>query len=177
MASKVLWLVALNLPLGHHEKYSEADMEARPHSGWMDEKKLAKIAGRVVNGLSQYSVADLVAKEWGVFPPKLRMEITNLCNTGGRSGNVTKGIAYLDKLLDGKIRRREVSMHTERVLRTGPDGRLIATRRVLNPAILGASRAFAAIALPANYSQMSPKEKKRVHRQMAEVRRESRSRQ
>lgn len=173
MASKVLWLVALNLPLGHHHKYSEADVEDRP--AWWDSKKLENVAGKIVNGLSQYSVAELVAKEWDEFPPQLRMVITNTCNTGWRSGNVTKGVAYLDKLLGGKVRRHEVSMPTERVVRIGADGRLFATRRALRPAVLGASRAFAIVALPANYKNMSPQEKRREQKKLADIRRQSRS--
>lgn len=142
-------------------------------SSFGDAKKLDRVAGIIVNGLSQYSVAELVAKEWEVFAPQLRMAISNLANTTTRSGNVTKGVAYLDKLLGGKIKRHE-TVQTERVVRVGTDGRLYRDSRAINRAAASASRAFAIVALPPGYDKMSPAQKRKVQQDLARIRRESR---
>jgi hypothetical protein len=175
--SKVLWLVSRNIPLGHHAKYGDKEMEVQAawttgYNNHDSVKNLDRVAATIVNGLSQYSVAELVAREWEGFPPLLRMAVTNLINTTQRSGNVTKGIKYLDKLLGGRLRRQE-RVQTERVVRTGADGRLYRDTQVINQAEAAASRAFAIVALPANYDKMSPAEKRRVQQELARVRRQS----
>lgn len=176
--SKILWMIGRNIPLGHHERYGKAEMESQGVFGgsffgsFSNPKRLDRVASTIVNGLSQYSVAELLAREWDSLPPQVRMAVTNLANTTSRSGNVNKGIAYLDKLLGGKVRRHDVGQ-TERVVRTGDDGRLYRDSRRINPAVAGASRAFGIIALPPNYSQMSPAQKRKVQQELAKIRREN----
>ncbi len=180
MTNLVLWLVGKNLPLGHFHKYQTE--EAREAAGggspmsfhYFGSKEVYRAAGIIVSGMSQYPVAELVAKEWDGFPPQLRMAITNMANTQHRSNNVAKGLAYLDKLLSGRVLSQKVYGPTQRTLVT-VGGRLISVNRRINPAIAGAERAHAAFSRPSHYHKMSPAEKKRVNQQLAAERRKNRN--
>ncbi len=172
----VLWLVGKNKPLGHFRKYQTE--EAREAAGggkplsfrYMGDKEVDRAAGIIVSGMSQYPVAELVAKEWDSFPPQLRMAITNIANTQHRSNNVTKGLTYLDKLLCGKVLSRQITGPTQRDLVT-VNGILVSRNRRINMAIAGAERAHAAFVRPPHYHRMSAAEKKRVNQQLAAERR------
>ena len=172
----VLWLIGKNKPLGHFHKYQTE--EAREAAGggaplsfrYVGDKEVDKAAGIIVSGMSQYLVAKLVAKEWEGFPPQLRMAITNIANTQHRSNNVAKGLAYLDKLLSGRVLSRQVTGPTQRDLVT-VNGTLVSRNRRINMAIAGAERAHAAFVKPSHYQKMSAAEKKRVNQQLAAERR------
>lgn len=173
--SILLWLVARNLPLGHCDQYTEEDVHRMPATSesWSD-KAVRKIAQRLVNGLSQCSVTRRLAEEWELLSPRLRMDLTDIANSPNHSGNVRKGILYLDELLGGKVRRREV-VQTERQLISTAHG-VIAVRRIINPAVAGGERAFAGFRRPANYESLPAAEKKRINQQMARERREEKRR-
>ncbi|OGN10037.1 MAG: hypothetical protein A3J46_04220 [Candidatus Yanofskybacteria bacterium RIFCSPHIGHO2_02_FULL_41_11] len=171
--SLALWLIAKNLPLGHYERYQDEYRQSPsagvflPHAA---EKKIHRIAGLIVNGLSQYKVADLIAKEWEGFHSRLRLDIRDICNTQTKSGNVSKGIAYLDKLLNGNLLRSQPTGPVTRELRV-IGGQVVSVNRRVDPAVAGAERAHAAFVRPPNYHKMSPAEKKRVNQKMAADRR------
>ncbi|GEM_PF-2384086 len=172
--SLVLWLIAKNLPLGHFEKHRQ-EYAADPSAGFFSptycgEKMIRNIAGKIVNGLSQYKVAELVAEEWEGFHSRLRLDIRDICNTETRSGNVTKGVAYLDKLLNGGLLRSQQIGPVRRDL-VVVRGQLMSINRRINPAVAGAERAHAAFVRPPNYHKMSPTEKKRVNQKLAAERR------
>lgn len=165
--SLILWMVERNLPLGHFKKYSGSE-ETRAF-GIHTSKRPEETARKIVGGLSQYDVAKQVAKEWEIFPPLLRMRITDFCASNSHSGNVRKGISYLDELLKGKIRRRETGPTERRLVERG--GKLISEQRGINPAVAGAERAFAILSKPANYDKMTPAEKRRYNNEAARIRR------
>ncbi len=169
----ILWMVQNNLPLGHFDKYlKEGSLERDPSKGSSYRgKKRETIAREIIGGLAQYSVAEQVAKEWDSFDSFLRMTITDMCNnTVGLSGNVRKGIARLDQLTGGKVRRRETGP-TERKL-VVVDGSVVSVRQRVNTALTNAERAFATVAKPANYHTMSPQQKRRWSEEAARARRE-----
>ncbi|HRH25423.1 MAG TPA: hypothetical protein PLD99_00520, partial [Parcubacteria group bacterium] len=137
----ILWMVAQNLPLGHFEKYLEGGSLAKDASSAKSYtmKKKETIARAIVNGLSQYAVAGQVAKEWDSFDPQIRMLITDMCNnTASLSGNVRKGVARLDQLTGGKIRRNGTGP-TERKLIV-VDGTVVSVRQRVNTAMTNAER-------------------------------------
>lgn len=169
----ILWMVAQNLPLGHFEKYLEGGSLAKDASSAKSYtmKKKETIARAIVNGLSQYAVAGQVAKEWDSFDPQIRMLITDMCNnTASLSGNVRKGVARLDQLTGGKIRRNGTGP-TERKLIV-VDGTVVSVRQRVNTAMTNAERAFATVAKPSNYHTMSPQQKRRWSEEAARARRE-----
>lgn len=172
----VLWLVGKNIPLGHFHKYQTEEMREAAGGGsplsfcYASDKEVDRAAGIIVSGMSQYPVAELVAKEWDGFPPPLRMAITNMANTQHRSNNVAKGLAYLNKILNGRVLSQKSYGPTQRSL-VVVDGRLISVNRRINPAVAGAERAHAAFSRPPHYSKMSSAEKKRVNQQLAAERR------
>lgn len=132
-----------------------------------DDKEIARL---LVNACSQYSVAERLAEEWDLLGPGIRMAFTDLANSGWRSGNVTKGLAHLDKLLGGRIFRREY-VEKERALKKRDGKSYVAYRSPVSPAVTGAQIAFAAFGLPANYQKLSPAEKKRIRDRLARERR------
>lgn len=172
----ILWLVGKNIPLGHFHKYQTE--EAREAAGgrspmsfsYAGSKEVDRAAGIIVGGMSQYPVAELVAKEWDYFPPQLRMAITNIANTQHRSNNVAKGLAYLDKLLKGRVLSKQFTGPTQRDLVT-VNGVLVSRNRRINMAVAGAQRAHAAYSRPANYKELSHLEKRRLNKQLAAERR------
>lgn len=168
----ILWCLCHNIPLGHFDKYNKGEIEGEYRGGlvYASQKEVDTAARKIVGGLSQYKVAEQVAKEWGSFGPGLRMAITDFANQSGHSGNVMKGILYLNQLLGGKILRRAVVVE-ERVLveRGGQTG--AEFRRQRRSVVIGAERAFAAFVLPRDYNNWSPAKKKMYREQMARERR------
>ena len=173
----VLWLVGKNIPLGHFHKYQTEEAREKAGGGLpmsfshARSKEVDRAASIVVGGMSQYPVAELVAGEWDDLPPQLRMAITNMANTQHRSNNVAKGLAYLDKLLDGRVLSQKSYGPTERNL-VMVHGRLVSVNRRINPAVAGAERAHAAFVRPPNYSKMSSAERRRVNQKLAAERRQ-----
>ena len=173
----VLWLVGRNIPLGHFSRYQTE--EAREAAGggapmsfsYAGSKEVDRAASIIVGGMAQYSVTELVAKEWNEFPPQLRMAITNMANTQHRSNNVSKGLSYLDKLLDGRVLSQKTYGPTQRDIIT-VDGHLVSRNRRINPAIAGATRAHASFARPPHYHKMSASEKKKFNQRFAAERRQ-----
>ena len=167
----ILWLVENNRPLSEYRKYAEGgELE---HSASVQEsykaKNWEKVARIIVNSLTQRDVALRVSCEWESFPSPLRMAITNICAEHQHSGNVKKGISYLNGLLGGKIRRHETGP-TERKLIV-VDGRVIPDYHPVNLAAARAESAFAAVAKPSNYHKMSPQEKRKWSEEAARARR------
>ncbi len=180
--SLILWLLSRNLPLGHWPQY-EGSREAADFQGgysaiqvhFSSEKRVDNAARKIINALSQYSVAERMEKEWEIFPSILRMRITAIANevmTGHAhiSNSVTKGIKYADDLLGGKIlaRYRGPSEMTLKIV----DGRKVAVRTRINSAVAGAERAFGGFVRPPNYATMSKAQKKAINRSLAADRRE-----
>ncbi len=175
MKSKIIWLISKNLSLGHHARYDQEHMDRNPipglgMNGHVDPKKVDRIAGQIVAGLSQYSVGDLLAKEWDLLPSFLRLAIATIANAPGNSGNVRKGVAYANALLNGRLLRTE-NVRTERVIRTSTDGTIYRDTRRVNVAIASAQAAHAIVARPANYDQLPPAEKRRINNELAQARR------
>ena len=100
------------------------------------------------------------------------MRLTDEMNKafGTKSGNKTKGIISLDKKLGGKILSSIDTRRTDRDLRV-IGGEVVSRQRRVNPAVAGAMRTYAALALPPNYNQLTPAEKKKIQRRMTEERR------
>ena len=182
MALKTFWLVDRNLNLSEWKKI-EALKDIKPdrfdsldsdyHSGLFGQGKLlSNRVNVIVNSMSHPDAVELVANEWNFFPPILRMRLTDEMNKacGTRSGNKTKGIIRLDKMLGGKILSKFDSRSTDRDLRV-IGGEVVSIQRRVNPAVAGAMRAHAAFALPPNYNMLTPAEKKKIQRKMTEERR------
>lgn len=168
----ILWMIAHNIPLGHFEKYLEGGSLKKDVSkgSSYSMKKKETIARAIVNGLSQYAVAEQVAKEWDSFDSQIRMLITDMCNnTASLSGNVRKGVARLDQLLGGKIRRHETGPTVRKLVMV--EGRVVPNYQPVNLAAANAERAFATVSKPANYHKMSPQEKRKWSEEAARARR------
>jgi len=175
--SLLLLMVARNIPLHTwRECEKETAGETSHYSGWTGTKNLDHIARLITNSCSSNEVVKLIAREWEYLPPLVRMSITHEMNQalGTRSNNKTKGIRRLDELLAGKVLRSQQNEElTDRKLIT-VGGKLIAIDKKLNPAVLGASRTYATYALPANYNNLPPAEKRRLREELAKQRREDR---
>lgn len=185
MALKTLWLVEKKFHISEWKKI-EALKDIKPdefdsltrayHSETYGMSKLlSNTANIIVNSMSHPDAVELVANEWDFFPPALRMRLTDEMNKacGTKSGNKTKGIVRLDKMLGGKILSRADNRRTDRDLRV-IDGEVVSRQRRVDPAVAGAMRAHAEFALPPNYNQLTPSEKKKIQRRMTEERRRNR---
>lgn len=177
--STVLWCLARNIPLGHLKQWTREQIEREGENyrggiGFYTAKEIENAGRKIVNGLSQYHVAERASQEWELFGPALRMAVTRIANEPGHSGNVRKGIAYLDQLTGGKVLSR-VRVETERVLVERGGMTAVGERRVRSSAVIGAERAFAAFALPKDYHTWSPARKKAYREQMARERRAAKS--
>ena len=180
MALKTIWLVRKNVPLSQWRKLEElGDMKPDKFDSFdqtfgvhSSDKTLSNAANVIVNSMSHPDAVDLVAKEWNFFPSVLRMYVTMAMNEafGTRSGNKTKGIVRLDKMLGGKILSKVDDRRTERDLRV-IGGQVVSRQRRVNPAVAGAMRAHAEFALPPNYDLLTPAEKKKIQKQMNKERR------
>lgn len=171
--SILVYLLAKNLPLSHWPEYV-GKVDTQFATDYWSGKALDNAARKMVNALSQYSVAEQMAREWEGLPAQLRMRITAIANAargfGHISNNVTKGIQHLDNLLGGKVLARQIGPTERRLVIIG--GRKVSVDREINPAIAGAQRAFAGYALPPNFSKMSKAEQKKIRTQLAAERRE-----
>ena len=179
--STVLWCLARNIPLGHLKQWTVERIEKEGENyrggvgiGFLSSKEIENVGRKIVNGLSQYHVAERASQEWGLFGPALRMAVTRIANELGHSGNVRKGIAYFDQLTHGKILSR-VQAGEERVLKARHGQTFVGYRRPVSQAVMGAERAFAAFAIPPDYHKWSPSKKKAFREQLARERRASKS--
>jgi len=182
MALKTIWLIEKKIPLSQWRSLEELkDMKPDRfdsvgrvyHSGsFGDEKQLHNTVNIIVNSMSHPDAVALIVEEWNFFPPALRMRLTDELNKacGARSGNNTKGIVRLDKILGGKILSKVDDRRTDRDLRV-IGGQVVSRQRRVNPAVAGAMRAHAEFVLPPNYNQLTPAEKKRIQKQMNKERR------
>ncbi len=185
MALKTIWLIDRNIGISRWKsveelsniKPNELDSQSRVyHSGsYGDNKRLSNTVNIIVNSMSHPDAVELIAQEWGLFPPALRMGLTDAMKEacGIRSGNKTKGIIRLDKMLGGKILAKIDNRRTDRDLRV-IDGEVVSRQRRVNPAVAGAMRAHAEFVLPPNYNQLTPAEKKKIQKQMNKERRQDR---
>lgn len=179
--SLLLWLLSRNLPLGHWPQY-ENNPEAADFQGgysgmqfrFASQKQIDHVARKIINALSQRSVAERLVKELDIFPSILRKRITAIANDvmmgfAHISNNVTKGIKYADDLSGGKILVQDMgpSELTLKII----DGRKVPVRVRINPAIAGAERAFAGFVRPPNYTTMSKAARKAVNQSLAADRR------
>ena len=137
---RTLWFLAGNIPLGHCRKpeYSEEAIlgTKKREMSWAPSKEVGEAARIIVTALGNPGVPELIASEWELLGPGLRMRITDRCNEerNSRSGNCSKGIFRLDKLLGGRILTRK-DRETERVL-LERDGKTAAGTRKLPPSRL-----------------------------------------
>ncbi len=176
--SVILTLIQYSQPLHRCKEFkTENDLaKAFGHrSGGLSvsEREVRNVARRIVSALSQYSVAEQVAKEWDMFPPVLQRYIMDIGNQGGHSGNVGKGFAHLDQLLGGTIRRAPDTDVTERRLRVY-DGELVSERHRIDPAKARAQALYANTQRPANYNSLSKRERKQIDRELSAARRDIR---
>lgn len=177
--STALWCLARNIPLGHLKHWTKERIEQEGENyrggiGFFTAKEIENAGRKIVNGLSQYHVAERASQEWELFGPALRMAVTRIANEYGHSGNVRKGIAYLDELTGGKILSR-VHVEEERVLKERHGKTFVGYRRPVSAAVTGAGRAFAAFALPRDYNTWPPAKKKAYREQLARERRAAKS--
>ncbi|MFY9461655.1 MAG: hypothetical protein WAP51_00435 [Candidatus Sungiibacteriota bacterium] len=121
-----------------------------------------------MNGCAQYSVAERLAEEWGLLGSEIRMKFTGLANAGRRSGNKDKGLLRADKMLGGKIFRREY-VEEERVLKVRDGKTLVAfqSARVEQRSTI----AWKFATLPPDYHKWPPARKKAYREQLARERR------
>lgn len=156
------------------ESEKAAEYRSAGGSGYWSNKKLDNMAGAVVSALSHPAVVELVAREWEILPPLMRIRITQMANdrrlVGAASNNGSKGIKRLDALLGGKLLRRVDERATNRDLRV-INGQLVSVQRRLNPAVVGAEQAFGAFAKPTGYEKWPAAQKRRWAKEMAKERR------
>lgn len=170
----VMWLIARNLPLSQWERYKDMDCGINP----VGVQKQDRIVSTIINSLSHPAAVQIVVRDWHSLESHLRMRVTVEANraAGGdrhRSNNVTKGILRLDKLLGGRVLKSVDHAPTVRDLRV-VGGVYMSRERRLQPAAVGATRAFAAHSLPLNYRSLRPAEKRRIQKELAKSRREMR---
>ncbi|OGY64643.1 MAG: hypothetical protein A3I89_02200 [Candidatus Harrisonbacteria bacterium RIFCSPLOWO2_02_FULL_41_11] len=166
-------MVEQNLPLYRWQEYVKPEEPLR-YSGWSS-KNLEKTVRIIVNGLSSPEVVELVAEEFNSLPPLVRMALTNECNIArneSRSGNKNKGIARLDQRLGGRVLKKTDERLTDRKLIT-VNGELVSVDQKLNPAVIGATRAYAAGYIPKSQN-FSPKERRELRKEKRRQRREQR---
>jgi hypothetical protein len=129
-------MLSFNVPLSQWEQYQPRNYGA----GFFSSKNTDKAAKLIFSQLSHDKAVALVAKEFELLPPDLRMRLRTLCNEGNGSGNVRKGIQRLDKLLDGKLMREEAFRQKMNIRVEGVEARFRS--KTVNPAIAGATRKY-----------------------------------
>ncbi len=174
----LLWLMGRGMSLSQCTEYTEertARIEEGDEAKWRAGQntkraylnmKPDEIARRLLNGCAQYVVAERLAEEWDLLGSEIRMKFTDLANAGWRSGNKTKGLLRLDKLLGGKILRREY-VEDRRVLKER-DGKSYVAYGTDGSR---ESIAFKFAALPPDYHKWSPGKKRKYREQLARERR------
>ena len=105
--STVLWCLARNIPLGHLKQWTAEQIEKEGENyrggiGFFSSKENETAGRKIVNGLSQYHVSERLSQEWELLGSPLRKAVTRIANEHGHSGNVRKGVAYIDQLTGGK---------------------------------------------------------------------------
>lgn len=178
MALKTLWLINKNIPLSQWRNEGDdcSDEGYGTFEGWNSEKKLDNVVKIVVNSMSHPEAVELVAREWDFYPPILRIRLSPALNdaAGTRSGNKTKGILRLNKMLGGRVLSKVDEQSVSRDLRV-VGGRVVSRQRRVNPAVAGAMRAHAAFALPFDYKTLPPAAKRRIRKRQAKDRRKDKS--
>ena len=169
--SLLLQMIAGNVPLYRWREYEKSVGGSVHYSGW-SLKNPENVARIIVNSLSNSEVVELVAREFDSLPSLVRMALTNECNIArgeNRSGNKNKGIGRLNERLGGRVLREIDTRPTERRLESW-DGKLVSVDRRLNPAVIGATRAYANYVPPS--SRPSPKERRKLRKEMRKQRKE-----
>lgn len=140
-----LKMLSLNQPLAQWRKFEAQNREAgaygefgRGHSfGWNGSKGDEKIAQSIFTQLSHPETAQLVAREFELYSPEVRLRLRTLCQTGNASGNVRKGVQKLNELLKGKLLREDE--HVDYYRKQTKDG---WQSKAVNPAVAGATRKY-----------------------------------
>ena len=179
--STVLWCLARNIPLGHLEEWTRTKIEDHggeidAKTGFFSNKEVHNAARKIVNGLSQYHVAQRLAGEWSMLTeniPGLCGTIKKIAKENGHSGNVRKGILYLNKLVGGEILSRRQVVE-ERILKERGGKTFAESAKMKSGAVVGAERAFAPFVLPKEYNNWSSAKKNKFRQQLARDRREYR---
>lgn len=183
-SSTLLWLMSRGMSLSQCAEYTEERIRqveeeegARREAGQKTKmsflnKKPDEVARILVNGCAQYSVAERLAEEWHLLGSEIRMKFTDLANAGRRSGNKDKGLLRADKMLGGKIFRREYAEES-RVLKERDGKTYVSFQRARDESRYATGWKFAA--LPPDYHKWSPARKKVYREQMARERRAAKS--
>ena len=132
--STTLKMLSLNVPLSQWRKF---EAEGRAGTAWHGGKNTGNTAAAIFAQLSHEEAVALVAREFDGYPSELRLILRTLCNVGNGSGNVRKGVQRLDRLMGGKLLRKET--HAERFQAKTRDG---WRSKVVNPAVAGATRKY-----------------------------------
>lgn len=132
----VLQMLAFNVPLSQWRTFEPRTNGA----GFFRSKNTDKIAQAIFSQLSHESSVELVAKEFDSFPADLRLQLRTLCNSRNCSGNVSKGVTRLDRLMNGRLLREEEFKQRVNVRVEGLD--VHYRSKVVNPAVAGATRKY-----------------------------------
>jgi len=167
--STLLWMIDRNIAPGHCGEWTEEVITSlkRP-MGKNSSKKPEEVARILVNGCSQSVVAERLAREWPLLGGDIRMEFTDLANKGWRSGNVTKGLLRLDKLLGGKILRREY-VEERKVLKERGGKTFVASGKEHDDL---STIKWKFVLPPPDHASWSPARKKKYQQQLARERRQ-----
>lgn len=128
-------MLALNVPLSQWRQF-EIDY-LRSATKWHVGKSTDKAAAAIFAQLSHDEAVALVAREFEEYPADLRVVLRTLCNNGNGSGNVRKGVQRLDRLMAGKLLRKQEHVTTFQT-KTRDGWRA----RTVNPAVAGATRKY-----------------------------------
>lgn len=177
--STLLWLMGRGMYLSLCTEYTEErikmieEKEAEKQQAGQKvkqiylNKKPEEIARRLLNACAQYVVAERLAEEWDFLGSEIRMKFTDLANAGWRSGNKTKGLLRVDKMLGGKILRRQY-VEDVGVLRERDGKTFVDFRKAATPTVDPKYR-FAT--LPKDFHTWSPARKRKYNEQLARERR------
>ncbi len=127
-------MLALNVPLSQWRSF---DANGRPRTAFHIGKNTDKVAQAIFSQLSHDEAVSLIAKEFDGFPADLRLRLRTLCNDGNGSGNVRKGVQRLDRLMSGRLLKKDA--HVEHFQAKTRDG---WKTKVVNPAVAGATRKY-----------------------------------
>lgn len=132
--STTLKMLALNVPLSQWRKFEQED---RVQTAWHGGKATDKAAAKIFSQLCHHETVSLVAREFDNYPADLRLALRTLCNKREGSGNVSKGVQRLDKMMCGNLLREQANGEHFRV-ETWDGWR---SKRV-DPAVAGATRKY-----------------------------------
>jgi len=135
--SLLVQMVRCNAPL-----HSWKDFEKQEgRSTWTAKEDTRKMAKMMLAQCSHPLAVELIAKEFELLPPQLRLDFRSLANQeNSSSGNVRKGLQRLDEKLGGKLLREE---HVETVMRRVETKYGVSYKKEkVNPAVAGATRKY-----------------------------------